>query len=54
MIVMGDLNAKVGKQRFQDIVGPHGLGEKNEGGEVDKLVSNAWTSDSKHMVSTSS
>ena len=30
---MGDLNAKVGKQRFQDIVGPHGLGEKNERGE---------------------
>ena len=31
--MIGDLNAKVGKQRFQDIVGPHGLGEKNERGE---------------------
>ena len=33
VIVMGDLNDKVGKQRFQDTVGPHGLGEKNERGE---------------------
>ena len=54
VILMGDLNANLGKQRFQDIVGPHGLGEKNERGKVDRLVSNAWTSDSKYMVSTSS
>ena len=32
VIVIGDLNAKAGKQRFQDKVGLHGLGEKNEGG----------------------
>ena len=33
LIVMGDLNAKVGGERVDDIVGPHGLGEKNERGE---------------------
>ena len=33
VIVMGDLNTKGGKQRFQDIVVPDGLGEKNEKGE---------------------
>ena len=29
----GNLNAKVRKQRFQDIVGLNDLGEKNETGE---------------------
>ena len=42
VVVMGDLNAKVGKQRFEDIVGPHGLGEKNERFEK-------WIEWCKHM-----
>ena len=33
VIVIRDLNAKVGKQRFEAVVGPNGLGEKNERGE---------------------
>ena len=33
LIVMGDLNAKVGDERINDVVGPHGLGKKNERGE---------------------
>ena len=30
---MGDLNAKVGNERYQYIVGIHGLGRRNERGE---------------------
>ena len=28
--IMGDLNAKVGDERYQNIVGMHGLGRRNE------------------------
>ena len=31
--LMGDLNAKVGDERYQNIVGMHGLGRRNERGE---------------------
>ena len=31
-VVMGDLNAKVGRGRVENIVGPFGLGERNERG----------------------
>ena len=31
--IMGDLNAKVGDERYQNIVGMHGLGRRNERGE---------------------
>ena len=31
--IMGDLNANVGDERYQDIVGMHGLGRRNERGE---------------------
>jgi len=31
-LVMGDLNAKVGKGQYQDIVGPYGLGTRNDTG----------------------
>ena len=36
-IVMGDFNAIVGKGRFEDTVGPHGLGDRNFRGE--RLIS---------------
>ena len=31
--IMGDLNAKVGDERYRNIVGMHGLGRRNERGE---------------------
>ena len=31
--IMGDSNAKVGDERYQNIVGMHGLGQRNERGE---------------------
>ncbi len=36
LVVMGDLNAEVGQERNGNIVGPCGMGEKNERGE--KLI----------------
>ena len=36
LIVMGDLNAKVGKGRYDYILGQHGIGKRNERG--DRLV----------------
>ncbi|KAK4873205.1 hypothetical protein RN001_015234 [Aquatica leii] len=32
-IVMGDMNAKIGKGRFEDVVGEYGLGERNDRGD---------------------
>lgn len=32
-IVMGDINAKVGEDSEEEVVGPFGLGERNERGE---------------------
>ena len=32
VIVMGDFNAKIGKGKQGEVVGPHGLGERNERG----------------------
>ncbi|XP_042868920.1 craniofacial development protein 2-like [Penaeus japonicus] len=46
-IIMGDWNAKVGSEREGKIVGPHGLGERNDRG--DKLVD--WCRD-KDMIIT--
>lgn len=34
VFVMGDLNAKVGKGKEADVVGPHGLGNRNERGDM--------------------
>ena len=33
LIVMGDFNAKIGKERFEHLVGPHGLGQRNDRGD---------------------
>ena len=30
---MGDMNAKVGEGRFENVVGEYGLGQRNERGE---------------------
>lgn len=43
---MGDLNAKVGRGRMEDIVGPFGLGERNERG--DRFVE--WCMENKQMI----
>ena len=46
LIVMGDFNAKVGDEIYEDTVGPHGLGNRNERGE--KLIE--WAKSHKHLV----
>ena len=54
-IVMGDMNAKVGNGRHEDIVGQYGLGEKNTRGQkIDRLVYTTSASYNKYMVSASS
>ena len=45
-VVMGDLNAKVGRGRVENIVGPFGLGERNERG--DRFVE--WCAENKQMI----
>ena len=50
LMVMGDLNGKVGKNKEEDIVGPYGLGERNENGQLlvefckrhNLFVTNTW------------
>ena len=50
IMVIGDLNAKVGQGRTADIVGPHGLGRRNDRGdrfvnwclEKEQIISNTW------------
>lgn len=50
LCIMGDLNAKVGKEKHTDIVGNYGLGKRNERGErmiqfciLNKLfITNTW------------
>ena len=50
IIIMGDLNAKVGEGRFDNVVGEYGLGQRNERGERfiewskanNQIISNTW------------
>ncbi len=52
IVVMGDLNAKVGNEQdpMKEIVGPHGLGERNERGDMwvdwcvahNQVIMNTW------------
>uniref|UniRef100_A0A8D8WJF1 Craniofacial development protein 2 n=1 Tax=Cacopsylla melanoneura TaxID=428564 RepID=A0A8D8WJF1_9HEMI len=50
LVVLGDMNAKVGSERIGDIVGPHGLGSRNERGEEfinfcnenNLIITNTW------------
>ena len=46
IMVIGDFNAKVGQGKVEDIVGPHGLGKRNDRG--DKLVN--WCSEKRQAV----
>lgn len=49
-VIIGDFNAKIGKSKFEEIVGPHGLGIRNERGdrllqfcqEENMKVTNTW------------
>lgn len=34
IIVMGDFNSKVGEGRTSDVIGSHGLGERNKRGDI--------------------
>ena len=50
LIVMGDFNAKVGEKRENKVVGPYGMGERNDNGELligfckeeDLVLANTW------------
>ena len=50
LIICGDFNAKIGKEREEKIVGPYGLGERNNSGDKlvefcrrnDLFVTNTW------------
>src|SRR5215469_11659415 len=50
IVVMGDLNAKVGNELFDEVVGPLGLGDRNDGGERwiewcmenKQIIGNTW------------
>jgi len=59
-IVMGDFNAKIGEGRQNQIVGPHGLGVRNERGDVlvewceekELTATNTWFKQHKRRLYT--
>ena len=38
LIVIGDFNSKVGRGKEDNVVGPHGLGERNDRGNLWVMV----------------
>ncbi|XP_063588673.1 uncharacterized protein LOC134765810 [Penaeus indicus] len=60
IIVMGDFNAKVDNERVDNIVGPHGLGSRNERGEMlvewaqtnNMIIGNTWFKQSPRSLWT--
>ena len=50
VVVMGDLNAKVRSGKLDEIVGPHGLGDRNERGE--RLIEWAQVNSGQHLIRT--
>jgi exonuclease III len=59
-IIMGDWNSVVGDEPYRNIVGPHGLGRKNHGGEMlinfcernGLIVTNTWFRKPKRRLYT--
>ena len=48
VLVMGDLNVKVGEGKEEDIVGSHGLGTRNKRGEI-LVITNVLESQIKEI-----
>ena len=60
LIILGDFNAKVGKENFQNIAGNYGLGKRNERGdrllqfciENNMIVTNTYFQHPKRLLYT--
>src|SRR5688572_22251357 len=50
LVVMGDFNEKVGNGREENIIGPYGLGTRNENGERLMFLQEALLVCNKHLV----
>ena len=59
-IVMGDVNAKIGEGKYNQIVGPHRLGARNDRGDTmvewcegtELIVTNTWFKQHKRRLYT--
>ncbi|XP_027210521.1 craniofacial development protein 2-like [Penaeus vannamei] len=59
-IIQGDFNAKLGEGRYEDIVGPFGLGERNDRGQKllerahskDYMIGNTWFTQHPRRLAT--